>query len=122
MPVEKVKVLSVVFEEGEEIVSNLKKALAENSVEKCRVISIEGKIKDLDINVFVAGEFNERHVEDEYRLVSVHGVFEEKGNLGYNGGLTVSLAGEGHKALGGDLVKGKAVGEVVVKAEVIKFK
>ncbi|MFH1545273.1 MAG: DUF296 domain-containing protein [archaeon] len=122
MSIEKVKVLSVTFEDGEEILSNLKKALAESSVEKCRITTVEGKISDFDINVFVAGEFNERHVGEEYRLASVHGVFEEKGNLGYNGSLTVSLAGEGHKVVGGDLLKGKAAGEVTIKAEVIKFK
>jgi len=118
----KVKILSIVYDDGDELLGGFKKALSENNVQKCRIISVEGKIKNLDINIFVGGAFTPRHLDEEYRLTSIHGIFFEKGNLGYKGEMTVSLAGEGHKMLGGDLIQAKVSGAVTIKAEVLESK
>jgi len=116
------KILNIVFEEEEEIVGGLKKALSSNKVQRCTISTVEGKIKDFDINVFIGGAFHPRHFDEEYRLTSISGTFTEKGNLGYKGELTVSLAGGGVKMLGGDLLNAKASGELTIKAKILETK
>ncbi len=118
----RIKLLTVFFEDGEEIVSGFKKVLKEKKVQEAKLVSVEGKIRDVDLDVFVGGAFKTKHLDDEFKLTSMHGSFSEKGNLGFKGELIVSLSDASHQGLGGILQKAKASGEVLFRAEILKFK
>ena len=55
-------------------------------------------------------------------MTSIHGTFTEKGNMGYKGDLTVSLAREDSNSAGGTLIQAKASGNLVIKADIDEFK
>ena len=116
------KLILIEFEEGEEIISGLKKAFSENKIQKARISSVQGRIHDFDLNVFKGGLFRKTHFEEIFKITSIHGTFLEKGNMGYKGELTVSLAGENSRSAGGTLLTAKASGKVIIKADIEEFK
>jgi predicted DNA-binding protein with PD1-like motif len=123
MKEKKQKQIKVIFEDGEEIVSGLKQALSEKKVEQAKMRSVSGSLSDIDLNYYIGGIKKKKHLNGKYRLTLIKGTLEEKGNLGYKGTLFVSLAdGTGMEVIGGDLIKGKSVGETTVTALIEKFK
>ncbi len=116
------KIINITFEDGEEIVEGLKTALSENKIEKAIMTSVEGKIKDFDLNVFKGAVYRKNHFEESFKITSIHGVFVEKGNMGYKGEITVSLAGPEGSSVGGTLLNAKASGNLIIKAEINSFK
>ncbi len=110
------------FEDGEEVLSGLKNALSQNKVQKATIKSVEGRIKDFELNIFAGGAFRKKHFDEKFKVTSIHGVFFEKGNMGYKGELTVALAGANTSSLGGILLTGKAAESLLIKAEIDEFK
>ncbi len=119
---ERKKIISMEFEDGEEVLTGLKQALAENKIQKATIASVEGRINDFDLNVFAGGLFRKKHFDDVFKVTSIHGSFVEKGNMGYKGELTVSLAGENSNSLGGTLSTAKVVNRLLITAEINEFK
>ena len=116
------KIISMEFEEGEELVSGIKNALSENKIQRATIRSVEGRIKNFDLNIFIGGAFKKKHFDDEFKLTSIHGVFFEKGNMGYKGELVVSLAGQNSNSFGGPLANAVVSGRLFIKADIIEFK
>jgi predicted DNA-binding protein with PD1-like motif len=116
------KVISVEFDEGDEVVSELKNAFSQNKIQRATISSVEGKIADFDLNVFSAGVFRKKHFDGVFKITSMQGVFIEKGNMGYKGDLYVSLVSEDGNSVGGALLRGRAAESLVVKAEINEFK
>lgn len=113
--------ISIALEDGEEIVSSIKKGLKLQKVESAAFETIFGKVREFDITQFVGGRLLEKHFEEEHLLMSINGKLVEKGNMGYKGDILVSLS-RAESALGGTLIKGTASGEVVVKARIVSYK
>jgi len=116
------KLISIEFEDGEEVLTGLKKAFSENKIQKATISSVEGRIKDFDLNVFKGGLFRKTHFEDRFKITSIHGTFVEKGNMGYKGELIVSLVREDSNSAGGTLLEAKAAGNLIIKAIIDEFK
>ncbi|PIN99115.1 MAG: hypothetical protein COT90_01165 [Candidatus Diapherotrites archaeon CG10_big_fil_rev_8_21_14_0_10_31_34] len=116
------KMITIELEDGEEVLSALKNALAENKVQKATMRSVEGRIKDFDLNVFGGGAFRKKHFDEDFKVTSIHGTFLEKGNMGYKGELTVSLAGRNSNSAGGTLVNAKTFGNLIIRANIDEFK
>lgn len=116
------KVISVELEDGEDVLPSLKKAFSENKVQRATMRSVEGRIKDFDLNVFGGGLFRKKHFDEEFKVTSIHGIFLEKGNMGYRGELNVALAGEDSNSAGGTLINAKASGRLIISADVNEFK
>ncbi len=114
--------ISVEFEDGEDVVLGLKHAFAENKVQRATIKSVEGKIKDLDLSIFIGGQFKQKHFDGEFKVTSIHGVFLEKGNMGYKGEVVVSLADIESNSLGGTLLNAKVANNLTIKADIEEFK
>ncbi|MBU2101094.1 DNA-binding protein [Candidatus Micrarchaeota archaeon] len=116
------KMISIIFEDGDEVLAGLKQAFSENKVQRATIKSVEGKIKDLEINIYGAGVFKRRHFDESFKVTSMHGTFLEKGNTGYKGELFVSLASENTNSLGGTLASAKVTERLAIKADILEFK
>lgn len=116
------KCISIEFEDGDEVLSGLKQAFSENKVQKGTISSVEGKIKDFDLSIFIGGAFRKKHFEEIFKITSIHGTFVERGNMGYKGELVVSLAGDNSNSAGGTLSSAITSGRLVIKANIIEFK
>ncbi|MFH1663247.1 MAG: DUF296 domain-containing protein [archaeon] len=116
------KIIAMEFEDGEELISGIKNALAENKIQRATIRSVEGRIKNFDLNIFIGGAFRRKHFDEEFKLTSVHGVFFEKGNMGYKGELVVSLAGNNSNSFGGPLLNATSSGRLTIKANINEFK
>ena len=115
--------LILTFEDGDEIVANLMKALQEHKVKWAVFSGVSGKIKDFEVTFLQAGILQKKHFDEEHKCVNVSGDVKLLSGKGYVPNLIVALSNlDGSKALGGQLHSGHACQDLSIKATIREYK
>ena len=120
-PVVTRKVITIVFEDGEDIVEGFKNALKEQNVKVAEFETIQGKVRNFDLKIYVAGNFIKKHFDSEYTLCSISGRLSLKQDSVYHGDFAISLSKDADmKTMHGQPLSAIASGEVTIKAKCIE--
>ncbi|MFA5358166.1 MAG: DUF296 domain-containing protein [archaeon] len=98
------KVLRLVFSDGDDVVSCIKQAMAENNLRECKVVEVSGNLKEAVINCFEGNRYKKMDLKNK-EIVGVSGIFKFGGGDLW-GNMRILTAGA--KSINGTLVSGKA--------------
>lgn len=113
------KYLTVILDDGDEVISCIETAFKENDIRKAIIISADGKLKDIKIAVSRAGTLRQRIYSEALKVKNVSGEFN-KFNNEYVGDLNISIERDPIHIVSGVLLRGVASGEVNFKFKIIK--
>ena len=111
--------LTVILDDGDEVVASIETAFKENSIKKAILISAEGKLRDSKMAISRAGNLRQRIYAEPLKIKQVSGEFN-KINEDYFGDVNISLEKDPIHTVSGALLKGTAEGEVIIRLKIIK--
>ncbi|MFH0715075.1 MAG: DUF296 domain-containing protein [Candidatus Diapherotrites archaeon] len=107
--------LSLVFENGEEILPNFFRALKDNNIQECTVAEGSGSIREAEMNYFQGSAYKRRKSFGDEKVTAASGKFHSEKDK-WIGDLHVVVA-RGNQRINGTLLKGKAAGEFRLTAK-----
>lgn len=111
--------LTIILDDGDEVISCIEKAFKEQNIKKAIMISAQGKLKDSKMAISRAGSLRQRIYSEALKIKQVSGEFN-KINKDYFGDVNISLEKDPIHVVSGVLLKGYADGEVTLKLKIIK--
>jgi len=111
--------LTIILEEGDDILESLKKALEEQDAKEFKIVEMSGFWKEGFMNYFLKNSFKSRKSFDIERITAGSGKFVKEGNE-FRGDLHIVVA-LGNQRINGTLLEGKAAKELTIKAKFPKF-
>lgn len=111
--------LTIILEDGEDILECLKKAALEQDAKEFKITDINGSWKEGFMNYFLKNQFKSRKSFETERITAGSGKFTRKGN-DYSGDLKIAVA-LGNQRINGTLLEGKAAKELTIKLKFPKF-
>ncbi|MDD3178428.1 MAG: DUF296 domain-containing protein [Candidatus ainarchaeum sp.] len=110
--------LTIILDDGDEVIKSIETAFKENQIKKAILISAEGNIKDTRIAISRAGNLRQRIYSESLRIKQVSGEFN-KVNDDYYGDVNISIEKDPIHIISGVLLKAHADKEVIIKLKII---
>ncbi|NCP97850.1 DUF296 domain-containing protein [archaeon] len=111
--------LTIILDDGDEVVYCVESAFKENSIKKAILVSADGKLRDSKMAISRAGNLRQRIYSEPLKIKQVSGEFN-KINDDYFGDVNISLEKDPIHTVSGALLKGIADGEVTIRFKIIK--
>jgi predicted DNA-binding protein with PD1-like motif len=111
--------LTIILDDGDEVVASIESAFKENSIKKAILISAEGKLRESKMAISRAGNLRQRIYSEPLKIKQVSGEFN-KINDDYFGDVNISLEKDPIHTVSGALLKGTSDGEVTIRLKIIK--
>ncbi len=111
--------LTIILDDGDEVVACIENAFKENNIKKAILISADGKLRDARMAVSRAGNLRQRVYAEPLKIKQVSGEFN-KLNEDYFGDVNISLEKDPIHIVSGALLRGIADGEVTIRFKIIK--
>ncbi len=111
--------LTVVLDDGDEVIHSIESAFKEQDIKKAILISAEGKLRDSRIAISRAGTLRQRIYAEALNIKQVSGEFN-KVSKDYFGDVNISIEKDLIHVVNGVLLKGISDGEVIFKFKIIK--
>jgi predicted DNA-binding protein with PD1-like motif len=108
------KILRLVLEEDDDIISSIKQGMLENKVKEATVEDVTGILKEGKITNMENGKYNEYEIR-ETEIIRASGIFKFGGGDLWG---SMNVFTGGRKPISGKLVKGKAMENLEIKLSV----
>lgn len=112
------QVLVLEFEENDNILPELRKAIKENEITDCKVVEGKGILKNLEMNYFSGNNYKYRKGFGDETVTACSGRFLTENEV--HGDLHITVA-KGNQRINGTLLKAVSGKNFVIKLEFIKL-
>jgi len=105
------KILTLVFDAGDDVVGGIKKTMQENDIRECRVDDVSGVLSEAIINTFEGNSYKKLDLKNK-------GVMRASGTFKFSGGDlwgTLHVFTEGRKPISGSVSTAKAADGFTLK-------
>ena len=111
--------LTIMLDDGDEVISSIESAFKEQKIKKAILISAEGTLRDSRVAISRAGNLRQRIYSESLKIKHVSGEFN-KVEEDYFGDINISLEKDPIHVINGVLLKGHSDGETKIRFKIIK--